>query len=169
MWTFSARRPRRASPTSLALLKSKLAEEYRLSQGAVCKAIEAMASEGLVSRRAGRGTFVTSHRNERRPVRFKRLLSDSDQKIAGDNAEFIFCRDNAADLHGAKALCIAAGEPVIETLRLRRFEGRPMLVGRIVIPLGLMPTSARISLLKTSLDLARSPDCRFPLSTARMH
>ena len=117
----------------------KLADEYRLSQGTVRKAIEEMASEGLVSRRAGRGTFVTSHSNDRRPFRFNRLMSNHGQKVAGDNVEFIFCRDAVADPRPAAALNIPVGAPVVDMLRLRRFDGKPMLAERIVIPTSLMP------------------------------
>jgi len=112
----------------------KLAEEYGLSQGTVRKAIEEMAAEGLVSRQAGRGTFVTSHSGDRRPFRFHRLYSDDGRKIAGENVEFIHCRETPAGRRAAMALGLAAGGSVIETLRLRHFDGKPVLVECICIP-----------------------------------
>jgi GntR family transcriptional regulator len=117
----------------------KLAEEYGLSQGTVRKAIEDMASEGLVSRQAGRGTFVTSHSGERRPFRFHRLRSDDGQKIAGENVEFLHCLETSADARAAAGLSLPLGAPVTETLRLRHFGGRPVLLERICLPSGRFP------------------------------
>jgi len=117
----------------------KLAEAYGLSQGTVRKAIEEMAAEGLVSRQAGRGTFVTSHSGDRRPFRFHRLFSDDGRKIAGDNVEFIYCHEAPAGQRAADALKLPVGAPVIETLRRRHFDGRPVLVECICIPPGRFP------------------------------
>jgi GntR family transcriptional regulator len=117
----------------------KLAEEYGLSQGTVRKAIEEMASEGLVSRQAGRGTFVTSHSGDRRPFRFHRLRADDGQKIAGENVEFLVCRETGADVRPAAGLGLPQGAPVTETLRRRHFGGKPVLLERICLPSGRFP------------------------------
>jgi GntR family transcriptional regulator len=114
----------------------KLAEEYGLSQGTVRKAIEEMASEGLVSRQAGRGTFVTSHSGDRRPFRFHRLRADDGNKIAGDNVEFLHCRETVAPQRAAAGLGLPLGAPVTEVLRLRQYGGRPVLVELIYLPTG---------------------------------
>ncbi len=112
----------------------KLAEEYGLSQGTVRKAIEEMASEGLVSRKAGRGTFVTSHGTGRRPFRFHRLRADDGQKIAGDNVQFLHFRETSATARAAAGLGLPGKAPVIETLRLRHYDGRPVLLELICLP-----------------------------------
>lgn len=119
--------------------ETRLAEEYGLSQGTVRKAIEEMAAEGLVSRQAGRGTFVSSHGGERRPFRFHRLRAADGQKIAGDNVEFLDCRETGADARAAAGLGLGPGAPVAETLRRRHFEGRPVLVERICLPAARFP------------------------------
>lgn len=117
----------------------KLAEEYGLSQGTVRKAIEEMAAEGLVSRQAGRGTFVTSHSADRRPFRFHRLRADDGQKIAGENVEFLSCADTTADPRAARGLGLAPGAQVTETVRLRHYGGAPVLMERICLPVGRFP------------------------------
>jgi GntR family transcriptional regulator len=119
--------------------EQKLAEEYGLSQGTVRKAIEEMASDGLVSRQAGRGTFVTSHSGDRRPFRFHRLRAEDGSKIAGDNVEFLDCREGLVQPRAALGLRLAPGAPVIETLRRRHFEGRPVLLEVISLPAGRFP------------------------------
>lgn len=117
----------------------KLAEEYGLSQGTVRKAIEEMAAEGLVSRQAGRGTFVTSHSADRRPFRFHRLRADDGQKIAGENVQFVHCRETGASARAAAGLGLPGDAPVTETLRLRHYAGRPVLLELICLPSGRFP------------------------------
>lgn len=117
----------------------RLAEEYGLSQGTVRKAIEEMAAEGLVSRQPGRGTFVTSHSGGRRPFRFHRLRTDDGRKIAGDNVEFITCRESIADRRAAVGLGLSPGAPITETVRRRHFDGRPVLLERVCLPSGRFP------------------------------
>lgn len=117
----------------------KLAEEYGLSQGTVRKAIEEMAVEGLVSRQAGRGTFVTSYSGNRRPFRFHRLRADDGQKIAGDNVEFVFIRDEVKSPRAALGLGSDPALALTETLRLRHYDGRPALVERIFLPSARLP------------------------------
>jgi GntR family transcriptional regulator len=53
-------RPGEAIPSEI-----ELARRYRVSQGTVRKAIDALASDNLVVRRQGKGTFVATHTEER--------------------------------------------------------------------------------------------------------
>lgn len=117
----------------------KLAEEYGLSQGTVRKAIEEMSSEGLVSRQSGRGTFVSSHSSTRRPFRFHRLLSKSGEKIAGDNVDFVTSQSQTIAAQAAQATGLAPDTRGVETLRSRRFDGKPVLLERIFLPSATLP------------------------------
>ena len=51
----------------------ELAARYKVSQGTVRKAIDAMADENLLVRRQGKGTFVATHAEEKIQYRFLRL------------------------------------------------------------------------------------------------
>ena len=53
-----------------------LAERYKVSQGTVRKAIDALAAENVVVRHQGKGTFVASHREDAVQFRFLRLVWD---------------------------------------------------------------------------------------------
>ena len=54
----------------------ELARRYNVSQGTVRKAIDALATDNLVVRRQGKGTFVATHTEERTSLfRFLRILS----------------------------------------------------------------------------------------------
>src|SRR5690625_4423010 len=70
----------------------RLDDEYDISQGTVRKAIEEMASEGLVTCKAGRGTFVTSHNGDYQTFRFHQLYSNAGGKVAGNEAAYLRSR-----------------------------------------------------------------------------
>ena len=65
--------------------ETDLAARYRVSQGTVRKAIDELATENLVVRRQGKGTFVATHAEEQIQYRFLRLAPD-DGKPQGHGA-----------------------------------------------------------------------------------
>ena len=52
----------------------ELAARYRVSQGTVRKAVDELATENLLVRRQGKGTFVATHAEERTQYRFLRVM-----------------------------------------------------------------------------------------------
>ena len=70
-------RPGEAIPSEV-----ELAARFKVSQGTVRKAIDALADENLLVRRQGRGTFVATHAEERVQFRFLRLMPD-DGEVGG--------------------------------------------------------------------------------------
>src|SRR6185437_2452160 len=58
----------------------ELAQEIGVSQGTVRKALDALASENLLVRQQGRGTFVALHDETRVPFRFFRIVPDGGQR-----------------------------------------------------------------------------------------
>ncbi|HMX17596.1 MAG TPA: GntR family transcriptional regulator, partial [Rhodocyclaceae bacterium] len=62
-------RPGEAIPS-----ETELAGRFSVSQGTVRKAIDEMASENLLVRRQGKGTFVATHSDPRAFFRFLRLV-----------------------------------------------------------------------------------------------
>ena len=65
-------RPGEAIPSEM-----DLASRYKVSQGTVRKAIDELATENLVFRRQGKGTFVATHGERQVRFRFLRLAPDS--------------------------------------------------------------------------------------------
>ena len=122
--------------------EQKLAQEYKLSQGTVRKAIEEMAQEGLVSRRAGRGTFVTSHSGNYEPFRFHRLFDNEGRRIATDAVSFVRVEDKRIHARAAAGLELDHSSPGTECLRLRHLEDEPVLVEQIVLSARLTPNIA---------------------------
>ena len=57
----------------------ELAARYRVSQGTVRKAIDELASNNLLVRRQGKGTFVATHAEQQVQYRFLKLMPDMGQ------------------------------------------------------------------------------------------
>ena len=110
-----------------------LAGRYKVSQGTVRKAIDSLASENILIRRQGKGTYVATHNQEDVKLRFLRLTAENGQKEALNN-ELIGYKKVKADARKASILKIKAGTTLIEVKRLLTFSGRPLIYDHIAIP-----------------------------------
>jgi GntR family transcriptional regulator len=124
-------RPGEAIPS-----EKDLAARYRVSQGTVRKAIDALAADNLLVRRQGKGTFVATHAEEKIQFRFLRLQPD-----AGDagrlQRRFIDCRRQRASSEVARALGLKSGDAVVQIRRVLSFHGEPIVFDDIWLPGGL--------------------------------
>jgi GntR family transcriptional regulator len=111
----------------------ELAGRYKVSQGTVRKAIDALATENILIRRQGKGTFVATHSAEGMKLRFLRLTSQDGQKELLQN-EFISCTKGKADVRMGQILDLKAGASTVEIKRLLTFSGRPLIFDHIVVP-----------------------------------
>ena len=73
-----------------------LAARFRVSQGTVRKAIDELASEHILVRRQGKGTFVASHNEPAYQYRFLRVTPDSGEKPSPKNLFFGLERGKAS-------------------------------------------------------------------------
>ena len=110
----------------------ELAARFQVSQGTVRKAIDELASENIVVRRQGKGTFVASHNEPSYQYRFLRLMPDSGEKHYPRNQFFALERGKAAP-EAARALGLNAGAQVVSFKRLMSFGGRPIILDEIVL------------------------------------
>jgi len=110
-----------------------LAGRYKVSQGTVRKAIDALATENILIRRQGKGTFVATHSADNMKLRFLRLTSIDGQKELLKN-EFISCVKRKADVRMGQVLDLKAGASTIEIKRLLTFSGRPLIFDHIIVP-----------------------------------
>jgi len=120
-------------PSEMIPSEMELAERYKVSQGTVRKAIDSLASENILIRRQGKGTYVATHDAEVIKRRFLRLAAANGQKEALQS-EFLSCDKTKADGHVAKLLELKSGAGVIEIKRLLTFSGRPLIYDHIVVP-----------------------------------
>lgn len=108
----------------------ELAARFKVSQGTVRKAIDALAAENLVVRRQGRGTFVATHHEARAQFRFLRLVPDEGEPHY-PRSRFLDCKRVRAPSEIARALELKSGDAVVVMRRVMLFEGKPTVLDEI--------------------------------------
>jgi GntR family transcriptional regulator len=116
----------------------ELAARYRVSQGTVRKAVEELASEQILMRRQGKGTFVASHTEPAYQYRFLRLRPDSGDRVHPVN---LFFGLEGGRAHGevARGLELAEGAPIVSFKRVMSFGGRPVVLDAIAFAAARFP------------------------------
>ena len=115
-----------------------LAARYRVSQGTVRKAIDELATDNLLVRRQGKGTFVATHAEQHIQYRFLRLLPDAGSIEAQGPAErrIIECRRLRASAEVARQLELRTGYALLQVKRVLSFSGSPAILEDIWLPGG---------------------------------
>ncbi|MBX3610314.1 MAG: GntR family transcriptional regulator [Hydrogenophaga sp.] len=113
-----------------------LAARYKVSQGTVRKAIDELATDNLVVRRQGKGTFVATHAEQHIQFRFLRLLPDQGTLDEQGLAErrIIDCRRLRASAEVARQLGLRTGDAVLQVRRVLAFGGTPTILEEIWLP-----------------------------------
>jgi len=113
-----------------------LAARFRVSQGTVRKAIDELATDNLLVRRQGKGTFVATHAEQHIQYRFLRLLPDTGDLDGQGPAErrIIECKRLRASAEVARQLGLRTGEPVLQVRRVLAFAGIPAILEDIWLP-----------------------------------
>jgi len=121
-------RPGEAIPSEI-----ELAARFKVSQGTVRKAIDELATDNLLVRRQGKGTFVATHAEEKVQFRFLRLAPDDGQD-SGAQRRFIDCRRLRAPSDIARSLDLKSGDAVVQVRRVLSFRGAPVVLDDIWLP-----------------------------------
>jgi GntR family transcriptional regulator len=114
--------------------ENDLAGRFGVSQGTVRKAIDALAAEHLLVRRQGKGTFVSTHTEERASnFRFLRIRANdgSDEYPA---SRLLDVKRAKATAETARLLEIKPGDPVIVLRRVLEYGGAPTVYDEITLP-----------------------------------
>ena len=112
--------------------ETELAARFRVSQGTVRKAIDELATDNLLVRRQGKGTFVATHAEEQIQYRFLRLRPDAGD--AGLQRRLLECRRLRASADVARALGLKSGDPVVLVRRLLLSGEQPVVLDDIYLP-----------------------------------
>ena len=114
----------------------ELAARFRVSQGTVRKAIDELAADNLVTRRQGKGTFVSTHAERQVQYRFLKLLPDNGNASEEGPAQrtILECRRLRASADVARSLALRAGDSVIQIKRILSFVGVPTILEDIWLP-----------------------------------
>ncbi|NLY65603.1 MAG: GntR family transcriptional regulator, partial [Alcaligenaceae bacterium] len=90
-----------------------LAARFQVSQGTVRKAIDELASENLLIRRQGKGTFVATHHEAQVRYRFLRLTPDDPENTQRAQSTILECSRQKATPEQARLLEVHNGESLI--------------------------------------------------------
>ncbi|CAN5787213.1 GntR family transcriptional regulator [soil metagenome] len=120
-------------PGELIPSEVELAVRFKVSQGTVRKAIDELASENLVMRRQGKGTFVATHHEVRAQYRFLRLMPDSGEPHHPEN-NIIEVKRMRAPAEVARLLEIKSADAVIFIKRVQSFDGVPTILEELWLP-----------------------------------
>jgi GntR family transcriptional regulator len=113
-----------------------LSIRFRVSQGTVRKAIDELASENLVVRRQGKGTFVATHSEQQVRYRFLKLVPDNGSQNSEGPAQrdVLECKRVRAAADIARALALRSGDALVQVRRVLTFGGVPTILEDFWLP-----------------------------------
>lgn len=126
------------APGSAIPSEFQLAAEIGVSQGTVRKALDEMATENLLVRRQGRGTFVAAHDEARILFQYFKLTPDDGVRRFPDS-RVISASAGPADMMMSERLGMLQEASVIIVRRVRDIDGKPAIAETIVLPADLYP------------------------------
>ncbi len=124
-------KPGEAIPSEL-----ELAARFQVSQGTVRKAVDELAADHLLTRRQGKGTFVSTHHEPRVRFRFLRLAPDEGEPSPTES-RILDCRRMRATAEMARSLDVRPGDGMVAIRRVLSFSGTPTIVDDIYLPVAL--------------------------------
>ena len=123
-------------PSAAIPSEMELAVRFKVSQGTVRKAIDELASENLLLRRQGKGTFVATHAERQIQYRFLKLIPDNGDPSSEGPAQrqIIDCKRSRASVEVARALAIRQGDAVLQVRRVLSFASTPTILEDLWLP-----------------------------------
>ncbi len=120
-------------PGDMIPSEMELAQRFQVSQGTVRKAVDELATEHLLVRRQGKGTFVATHHEERAQFRFLRVVPDDHGFVPGIS-RYLECKRTRAAGEIANQLALKPSDAVVYLRRLLSFDGAPIVLDEIWLP-----------------------------------
>lgn len=131
------------SPGEAIPSEQALAARFNVAQGTVRKAIDALASDNLLVRRQGKGTFVATHAEEA-VSRFRFLSLRRDDGVDEyPDSRLVEVRRARAGAALSRALELKPGDGIIVIRRVLSWSARPVIVDDIHLPACLFPGFSR--------------------------
>jgi GntR family transcriptional regulator len=122
-------------PGSIIPSEINLARELGVSQGTVRKAITELVENNVLTRRQGRGTFVSYHDTNRALFHFFHISDNNGRKVLPES-RVLHCRRKLASRTEAAQLQLAVGSNIIRIERVRSISAKPIIIETITLPAG---------------------------------
>jgi GntR family transcriptional regulator len=113
--------------------EAQLAARFRVSVGTIRRAIDELVAEKIVVRQQGRGTFVTTHSEDRQFYYFFHMVSKGGGKEPPAH-ELLSLQTIKADGATALQLGLKRGERVHRIYNLLKLAGAPVIFDELRIP-----------------------------------
>ncbi len=121
------------SPGEIIPSEINLARELDVSQGTVRKAITELVENNVLVRKQGRGTFVSTHDNDRALFHFFHISDNDGHKVLPDS-KVSSCRRRKATRFEAAKLNLNVGDRVIRIERMRKINSIPAILETVILP-----------------------------------
>jgi GntR family transcriptional regulator len=131
--------------------EEELASTYEVSRMTARQAITELVNEGVLYRRAGKGTFVSRPKIERKLARLTGYFEEMTSRGLHPGSRILGESLVQAGRKLASTLEIAPDEMVIQIFRLRLADGEPMALQTVHIPHGRCPNLVNDDLTRSSL------------------
>ena len=119
----------------------QLGDEFKVSQGTVRKALDALARDGMVVRRQGKGTFVAEHDQQETLFKFFHLVCDGHERELPESNIYKVEEDRASEAE--RALLFFESKPrVFRIHRVRMLNMTPIIAETIIVPAWLIRNRA---------------------------
>lgn len=123
--------------------ESELCREYALRRITVRQALEALANEGAIERKQGRGTFVAVPKRAEPVVYFGSFGEEGAADGRRGSIRLVSAEVVDADAHLRDRLGLEFGRLVWKILRVRVSDGRPVCYQASFVPQALLPNLSR--------------------------
>jgi GntR family transcriptional regulator len=118
--------------------EADLAREFRVSPGTARKALKLLEAERLLTRRQGRGTFVTDPASSERALRYSKIYSSNGERMIG-KIDVLKVSEAPANEAQRARLQLGAADCACCIQRARLLNGEPFLIEEISMPSLLFP------------------------------
>ncbi len=120
-------------PGNIIPSEINLAQELGVSQGTVRKAITELVDSNVLTRKQGRGTFVSNHDTQRALFHFFHISDNKGHKVLPQST-VLSCRCKSATRQEAAKLHVETGSEIVRIERVRQIKGKPMILETITLP-----------------------------------